>query len=805
MGERYDITLGGAPVLAVGSQGWTFMSGTASPRRSFFVHEDAWGAIAGKLGGEVEMVIGDRRIQRLVLIEEAPSPRPHHRVVVVGDIRFWWERKIVLRDYNIRRRRNQYALRGPKLEQLKTPISEWGFRPSTMKDGKEPWHARTAIEDVLELVEPGNWQIDSLPTVLEKHVTSESGDGVLGRVTLNDIRLRDPGDVAVGRMLAEAPGAALWVDASGKVRVFDATDLQEQSDFLASISGPETVLGGLPTFVDRSRIRPKSVAIYFEREIELISRSKTEGEPPPSHTEPVDAETEAELLNVAPSPDPRIVDAQTGSTIILGTYRPISVLVDGWELERQSDADIDPEGAAAGQLPWSLENIRKHYLESGMEAIWGGHGDFQSQGSGQRRVSCIRTHWRRTYQIEEKLMDRLERVAPIRLAIMDDFTRTRAPATVFATYAVLQSNKGVYLAKRRQDAMTAMILNVDAYPNLDGGETWDSYEGVASAMLRLLDPELGVFHIDYVPDPYGKLATILPGYLVRDTDSASPEAEPQTMLRALRWQDKEPVILGGRVGEADGMCLYAGYKVAFIYSAVQGAPNGKGRFHKVTITPTQIREELRAEYNVGSSSGPEWEMYAPPALCTARWALEGGEFFMGDYLTALNELLGITAPKANEAKKDSNAGGGSGAPGTQGGASDPQGASGGGGAGGASDPKKDDAKKDEPPDPVEETKKPWALLNRGHMMAWAVSQATAVYANLADRVEGEPVYHESSMPNDLRLSGGVGSVSVQGISSGRVVAHVSLDGPRYNIDPMALVPQWARTQLLGVLLDGAQP
>lgn len=784
--KRQDIKLGGVTVLAVTTQGWRFTTGVSPNQQVFLVHDDRWPSIEEKLGEEVDLDIGGRwKVQRLILVEEVPTTRKYHRGVLVADIRYWWQRKLVLRDYNIRRRQNAMRLLGASLVQLQSPVPKYAFLPYSTDDG-EPFSAvwsedekkQGVIPNVLEELEPGNWKIDSVPTVTGKNITSEGGDSVSGRVTVNDVRVRDPGNQAMARALSLAPGADVWVDAEGTVRVFDTTDLAETPAFMEKVGG-ETWAGGITRTIDRSKIRPKAVYVYFEREIEMLARSQIEGASDDT-TVPADQKerVEANVENVGPVPDPTLDDVKTGTQLVLGTWTPFEHLVPSW------DADRAAQDGGADTLPYTFENIHRLWMESGMEAVWAGHGDLIASGSGARRVGCIRGHYRVTYRLEQAVMERMARVAAVRLAILDDITRTRAPATVWANYCIVQSNKGIFLASRKKDPLDCYeFMNVDAYPDLDQGESWLDKEAIASATLQLIDPELGVFRIHYNPDPYGRFAAIIPSYLAKEDDAGDTQAPAASVFRALRFASNQPIMLGGKVAGVEGMTMHAGHRVAFIFSGVAAAPNSKKRYERVVIRPQDVAQELQTEFNVEESTGPVWEILAPANLITSRWGLVPAEFSMETYVDALNQLLGLGG-----GPDDGSAGDTGGDAGTQGGAGDADGAGG-----------------EKTEETIEDPPKPWGLLNRGHLIGWAVAEAIKVYAGLADRLQGRPAVHLSTVPTDLRLAGGVKSLSYEAEPSGRYLARIDLAGPQFNLNPMALIPQWARPQILGVILDKAKP
>lgn len=781
-----EIRINGVPCLSVVETGWSFTTGPEPHMQVFLVHDSKWSRIKGAMGDEITLTINnDVRVSRLILVEEVPSQKPYWRGVLVADRRWLWRRKIVLRDYNLRRKQNKLRLLGPDLVQLKAPVPKYGFAPATMKTPDQPWTAETLVEDACTILEPDNYEVDSLPIVKSGKVVEETGEEAAGLLTINDVRVRNSGNAFMGIVLNQVPGATCWMDASGTLRLFDTNDLGAAADWLKAV-GPPTESGGIARLIDRKTVRPSAVHVYFAREIEMLARSREEGVQQ-SHTDPVDSDVSRfELTNVAPVPDPTLNLWSSGDTVVMGTILGIDELLLSW--------------GWTGVPPLTFDLIRKLWMTGALEAIYGGAGNLlASYADGPRRIATLRTHWRSTYRIDPKVMDRMERIEATRLSIMDEVTRTRAPGTVFATYAIEYSAKGIVAQSKRKDLEVCAFQNVDAYPDVDAGETWDEYEPVASAILQVLDRELGVLRIQWASDPYGQIQRIIPGWLVRDDNASTSDVKPpaSSAFRALRYQGSDPVIIGGTVAGAGGLQVSKGFKVAMIFTGVPSAPNDKRRFERVVIKPSDVEPLFASAFNVQESTGPVWELFAPPSLITARWGLVPALFDAGNYLVRLNSLLGIVdveIPEDGE-QQDANQGGGDGPPGTQGGA---EGDEGGG--------KKQGKEAEEEPT-FEAPPAPWKLLNEGHLRSWATAEAIKVYSSMADRHEGAPSVHLSTVDRSQQaLKGSVVGMDLMGTPSGRILCNVKLEGAGTSrLDTMALLPQWARPEILGVVLDRQKP
>jgi hypothetical protein len=787
---RPRITLAGTTCLALGAVGWRFTSGPQPYSQVFLIHDSEWEQFKGNIGKQVTLKIGGyATIEKLWVVQEVPSSKPYYRGVEVADQRWAWQRKIVLRDYNIRRKQNKMRLLGPELIQLQTPIPKYGFAPSSMKAPDEPWTAKTLIEDVGKLLDPDFTEADSLPIVKSGKVSTEDGEDVRGIITINDVRIRNNGNGAMAIALSQVPGATCWIDGKGKLRVFDTTDLGETGAWLDKV-GPETTAGGIVREIDRKPIRPKEIHVYFAREIEFLCIAKEEGSQKDRYAKPEGTHAEADLFNVLPCPDP-LLELTSGDSVAMGTWINLEEAIDSWEGTWGLDTDL------------ALKDLRKLWMTGALESIYGGAGNLLASDSPlPRRISALRAHWRTTYRIDPLLMDRFERIEATRLAIMDEVTRTRAPSTVWAQYHIQYSNKGMVALTHREDTETVLYQNVDAYPDFEAGGSFSEKEPIASAVVQVLDRELGIVHISWASDPYGLFARIGPGYLVGDDDEENTDVDvkAQAPMRALRFQGKEPVFVGGTVGGAGGITCSAGYRAGMLFTAVPAAPNNKERFERVVVKPSQVTKLMASEFNVQDSDGPIWEVFAPPSLITSRWAIVPSKFDYNKYLANLNQLLGIIPKdeeKGDDDEVDSNAGGGDGAPGTAGGAEDGEGA---GDAGGAADKKQEDEGVKEPPEP-------WGLLNEAHLKSWAIAESMKIWNSLADRHEGTPGLHLSTVRGDDQvLKGSIQSLALEGHGSGRMIASVTLErGGAARLDPMALIPQWARPEILGVVLDRQKP
>jgi len=263
--SKATVKLGGVALAGNTNITWQFVTGVRPYQTTVQCHKSDWNQLRSKMGTPLTLAITDSRgkttrIKDVYILHEVQSDSSARKSFIIADRRWKWPYKLVVRDYNITRKTGNRTAFGDVPIELNTVVDVYDYtQASTQEDGSK-WTARLLLEDVLGVVDEEAFQIQDLPF-------KESGSE--GELAIQNVTLRDSGDVAIGRALSYIPGADIFVNAEGKVVVFDGTDTQAAGAYLRGLEA-WTRAGDYPIQVDRAKVRPEKVAVYYQREVELL-------------------------------------------------------------------------------------------------------------------------------------------------------------------------------------------------------------------------------------------------------------------------------------------------------------------------------------------------------------------------------------------------------------------------------------------------------------------------------------------------------------------------------------------------------
>lgn len=602
--------LGDVTVTAAGPIAWAVTTGTAPFTAEYIVHDKSWKRVLGMLGQETTLTITDwqgkvTKIRGVFPLHETPTNEPFTHGILVADRRWRWSRKLTVRDFNVARKTGNRVLLGGAPVEISASVDTFRFLKHTLREGTARWSSRFLIEDVLETVDPGAWVIDAL---------SVQADGKTGAMSIQNLLLRDGGDAAIGRALADVPGTAIKVEEDGRAHVFDATDVMAAQAILEK-AGQPTELGDIARKIDYAAVRPSMVYVYFAREVELRF----------DFDESVTRRTDANEMyceNVLPLPDPttRMTD---GRVLAQGTWVTVAEALDAWEANKT--------GTEAA--PYSFSVLRTHYLNGNLLSMWAGApSDPNTSGDATARVHTIMRHYRTTFRINRTYVDRLRDLRNVRVSILDTNTGARVPALTWSQYCLHAADKGTVYAQRHGAKNAWEYVNADKYP----GANAECDSKVASqAIVTVRDPDLGIISLDYV-DARGGFSNGTIPCLIGDSNG---NVVPPT--RDLSEQDTAAFSIGGKVGAAGAyVALASTYQMAVIVSGTVAAPNNARMLHRETVNPSDLDPYLASHFTAKSAQGPAQHVFVPPQQSTARFGWQTTETARA---TTFN-LLGLNSP-----------------------------------------------------------------------------------------------------------------------------------------------------------------
>lgn len=592
------VTLGGVPCLASAGAGWALRPGVASPQRTFDLQpSDAENLLRGGPQPIALEFSGDApylKIGGLYAIHESPADVPDISRVVVVDLRFWWSYQSITRRYNVRRRVGNRRLADPGTPELQPVVDAVWYAPWSTKEGK-PWTARQILEDVLKeamRAVPGG---DSGAVDIAPEIT----DGQ----PIENLELDETADQAIARVLAYLPRAEITITPAGRVRVYLRGDGSEETT--VDGLGPESVGGGHVEFVRMANVRPRAVHVLFTREIEtrfdfreLASTSSTQAL----------GDDERYMQNVLPVPDWTLA-LPSGATVAQGTWVSIEEALLAW-------------GAAPVFGAINFADLRR--LFSPFMDAWAPlqlAGDSDPDQDWSARLAALQQHWRRTYRINRRWMDRILSLRPWRVATIDPVTGTRGPAVAYGDYCYLATMRSMIAdAQGKRDLSYAM--NVQGWP---AGGRLTSDAKPAPARVTILDHDQGIIHLDYLADPVRMFQSPLPGQIELEGDNTAPGVRPANPGPTADPTNKRRPIAFGAI--ADGMAaplLTGQHAVAVILSAVPASPNDDRQFTRLVrrADSPEVRELLpgAAAAGLADARGPILEVRVGAGLETARVA-----------------------------------------------------------------------------------------------------------------------------------------------------------------------------------------
>lgn len=652
MADKAQVTLNQIQLSAVGVVAWRFQTGTQPYTAIFTVHTDVWKQkLFPLIGKPVVLEVIDSRgakavIRDLYIVHETPSGKPSVTSFAVADRRYWWTRKLIVRDYNVPKKTGDRTALNPDLRaELRVTIDQYQYRPYSLDErGTKKWTPKSAVLDVLKMLEgsadPGPGL--GIPTpgyVIESFPIEVSGSE--GEYSLQNIMLRDQGDVALARLLSYIPGAEVYVDADGMVRVFDGTDLKAAAAYFKSLP-PNTWDGEKAEEIHREEVRPREVIVHYQRELECVF----------DYSDDYSGNTQSSLgrdapfiENVIPTVDPvttilDMYDPEIGEAVKTVNVPPGTwVQVDIWLLAMDK---IKPDHSFA----WTFQTVQMHWLKGDLDGALGGRGkDLDPTGNVSLRIAALKQHFRQTFRINRRYMERLRDIQAIRVALLDPVTGARGPAAVWGQACIVPTTKGQRMSSRKNPEDAKAFRNVDYLAPSTAVGTRLIETAPGPTRVELLDRDLGIFRLNWMADPYATVASWIPCNLIQE----GVPGIPAVITRNLADQDTKPMGAGMKVESGtNGIFLSNTLDYRVMVTIVPAAPNNKRQFHRVTVRGDEISSLFRTEFGVGAGKGPPLEVFIAPSEATARfgWDVDA------DATTTIGRLLGLDEDDPNTAGMD---------------------------------------------------------------------------------------------------------------------------------------------------------
>ena len=660
--KKAKVTLGGVALVAHTGVTWRFQTGVAPYQTVMTAYKKDWDdRLESQRGQALELVIEDARgasmtIKQVWILHQLPSSGPNVVSFVVSDLRWRWPYRLVSRDYNIPKKTgNRTALQSVPVEQQVT-VDEYQYRAYSLND-KKRWTSKDAIEDILKELDKaddipgspgsgagGGYKIDSFPI--------DSGSEEDGQFTIQNVMLRDQGDVALARMLGYVPGAEVWIDPDGKATVIDGTDLDATERYVKDLP-PVTWDGETSVTVERRYIRPKDVFVYYQREIEMLLEYSDDYTGGTSADPPQNAPY---LENVLPTTDPETTLSEYDPEINQITPREnvppgTWVEVGKWLVSMN---EIRPTGS----LPWTFETIALHWQTGNLDAVLGGTGIYmEHDGSIEEernrdnvamRIQALKTHFRQTFRLSRRYTERLRDLQPVRAALLDPVTGARAPASVWGQACIVPSKKGLLVSSHKDAEKVGYFRNIDMLkPSREQNKNIIETAAGPTRVI-ILDQDLGIMRIEWIASPYGTVESITPCNLVNNGN------QPAVPQRNLAVQDDQPVGVGMRIEEGTNeIKLSPRLTFKVLLTVVPCAPNNLDQFYQRRVTSGDVADIFRNEFRIQGGVGPQMHIFVPPGELTARFAWKDDK----EARQTLETVMGIVDQPTPENSQTGGSGG----------------------------------------------------------------------------------------------------------------------------------------------------
>ncbi len=603
---------GAVSALASSVERWKLVAGTNPAIEVFDIMNADIGRLTNSQIDGVSLTIqnndgGGGTWNKLSVLGFSPGPNENISRVTLADRRWTWPYAHVLKRLNarrnsgIRRRRSQ---RKGKDGNILFPIpgeivsviqfAKW----SLFDEQGQEWTPEQAIMDVLTSPQALG--------ILESDIVNDGFiSAVFEQTRLDNVVIDDPGNIAVTKILKTIPGANLYIDPDGKVVLFSMVSGQEAAQSNALL--PEIVSGGHVEFITNEQVRPAAIDIFFTMEVETrfdhietqIAQTDTIAE---RQGKIIDERT---MENVLPVPDAEIdlgraeTDAQ-GTWVEFNEYLNAAVIQTGLGLLKGLDVPAWHRAIQTGFIPemdlWTALGLAGNADAAGDEVDWAA------------RLAAWQLHYRRTYRLNSKWMDRVLTIRPWLLATIDQATGQRAPAMAYANYAVRNTLKAI-LTKVRNTRQVCYATNYDGFPS-DPEDLGTGFP--APATLQIIDADQGILSVNYQLDPFNLNDIVFPSKIENNPCMPNKEANDPGKLTTFEQSNN-----GKRVK------LSSDHRIAIVLTLVPASPNDKRQLYRIRITPAELlrgkagRLTPAMQQSILNARGPVKEIRVGPGLLTA--------------------------------------------------------------------------------------------------------------------------------------------------------------------------------------------
>ena len=527
---------------------WQLRTGLAAPIQGWAVpNHIADKVVKQYLGKEIELKLHKVTVKRVIVLGTGPAGDPQLTMLFFTDVRWYWTRLWLVRDANVRRMSGTVQLVGEVPDAVKTPAPEVTYAPWSLAAKNTPFVWQPFVENVLgyaakSIASAGRaeiaWTIDT--TILNQNATR----------TVEEVRIDDWLPTGLARAIGAMPGRTVYVDLDGMVHVSDGTLGAEFPTCKALKPDEALAEHGSLVLCNMAASRSKTYRIRFTPEYEVKAWFDNQG---------TRDRGDPWFENVLRIPDKKLSVGVGAGARNLGQG---SLLIH----DDAYKAWGKPTDAGPNVPPLTEDIVRKHFTGPWLEANYVLRSVPDPNPLWAARVRETKGTFRTLLRLNPVFWSHVLSAKPERAAVVDVANGQRAPSPVFAGFA-LKPRVRWFAAN-----VTKTAHSVQGYgaknSTTDARDLKLSDKGnqPSPARLRLVDPQQGVFFIEWTLPPDGLYESIYPSEF-EDVPDLDPKASAQASAFTIETRK-----------------LVKRFRLATIISCIPASPNSDKRLYEVEVT-----------------------------------------------------------------------------------------------------------------------------------------------------------------------------------------------------------------------------
>jgi hypothetical protein len=562
---------------------WQLRTGLAAPIQGWAVPTHiAEQVVKQYLGKEIELKLHKVTVKRVIVLGTGPAGDPQLTMLFFTDVRWYWTRLWLVRDANVRRMSGTVQLVGEVPSAVQAPAPEVTYAPWSLAAKNTPFVWQPFVENLLSyaaksVAAPGRpeitWTVDT--TILNQNPNRN----------VEEVRIDDWLPTGLARAIAAMPGRTVYVDLDGVLHVSDGTLGAEIPTCQALKPDEALAAHGSLVLCNMAASRSKVYRVRFTPEYEVKCWFDNQGTR--------DA-NDPWFENVLRLPDKKLKVGIGAGARELG--QGSLVLHDdaykGWGKPTDPGADVPP---------LSEDIVRKHFCGPLLEVNYVLRAVPEPSALWAARIREVKGTFRTLLRLNPVFWSHVLSSKPERAAVIDVSNGQRAPSPVFSGFALKPRIRWL-VANITKTAHTVPGYGTRT-STTDARDLKVSDQGnqPAPARLRLVDPQQGVFFVEWTLPPDGLYESIYPSEF-EDVPDLDPKASAQASAYTIETRK-----------------LVKRFRLATIISCIPASPNSDKRLYEVQVTLADALQTL------GVKGSPKLDALAPDKAlrsfyATARFA-----------------------------------------------------------------------------------------------------------------------------------------------------------------------------------------